>query len=164
MTMPALARLVERVDEVVPDHALDQVQGEPAADDRGCGKGLVGLGRKPRKSAADRLTNPLRQGARIPVAATFVHVAQCLDEEERIAARDRRQGPGQLFVVVAGFGDVGGHVVLVEAAELNAVGGAVAVQVGEHRRQRVGPVEVGAAVGADDLHAGVVAEAQQMPQ
>ena len=45
-----------------------------------------------------------------------------------------------------------------------AVGGAVAVKVGEHRRQRMGAVEVGAAVRADDLHAGVLAEAQQMAQ
>ena len=90
-------------------------------------------------------------------------MAQGLDEEERIATRDRRQRPGQLFVVVAGLGDIGGHVVLVEAAELKAVGGAVAVEVGEHRRQRMGAVEVGAAIRADDLHAGVLAETQQMP-
>ena len=91
-------------------------------------------------------------------------MAQRLDEEERIATGDRRQCPGQLFVVVAGFGDVCGHVVLVEAAEGEAIGGAVAVKVGEHRRQRVGAVEVGAAVCADDLHARVLAEAQEMPQ
>ena len=91
-------------------------------------------------------------------------MAQRLDEEERVAAGDRCQRPGQLFVVVAGLGDVGGHVVLVQAAELNTTGRAVAVQVGEHRGQRVGTVEVGAAVGADDLHASVLAETQQMPQ
>ena len=38
------------------------------------------------------------------------------------------------------------------------------MQVGEHRRQRVGAVEVGAAIRADDLHAGVLAETQEMPQ
>ena len=38
------------------------------------------------------------------------------------------------------------------------------MKVGEHRRQRMGAVEVGAAVRADDLHAGVLAEAQQMSQ
>ena len=38
------------------------------------------------------------------------------------------------------------------------------MQVGEHRRQGVGAVEIGAAVGADDLHARAVAEAQQMSQ
>ena len=38
------------------------------------------------------------------------------------------------------------------------------MKIGEHRRQRVGAVEVGAAVRADDLHAGVLAEAQEMPQ
>ncbi len=70
----------------------------------------------------------------------------------------------ELFVVVAGLGDVGAYVVLIEAAETDAVGGAVAVQVGEHRRQRMGAVEISAAVGADDLHARAVAEAQQMPQ
>ena len=38
------------------------------------------------------------------------------------------------------------------------------MKVGEHRRQRMGAVEVGAAVRADDLHARVLAEAQKMPQ
>ena len=38
------------------------------------------------------------------------------------------------------------------------------MQVGEHRRKGMGTVEVGAAVGADDLHARAIAEAQQMPQ
>ena len=38
------------------------------------------------------------------------------------------------------------------------------MKVGEHRRQRMGAVEVGAAVRADDLHAGVLSEAQEMPQ
>ena len=159
-----LARLVERVDEVLLDHPLDQLDGEPAADDRGRGKGLVRLRRQPRKPAAHGFPHTLRQRARVPRAAAFVDVAQRLDEEERVAAGDRRQRPGQLFVVVAGLGDVGGHVVLVEAAELQAVGGAVAVKVGEHRRQRMGAVEVGAAVRADDLHAGLLAEAQQMAQ
>jgi hypothetical protein len=70
----------------------------------------------------------------------------------------------QLLVVVAGLGDVSGHVVVVEAAEIDAVGRAVTVQVGEHRRQRVGTVEVGVAVRAHDLHAGVVAETQEMAQ
>ena len=111
-----LARFVECVDEVIVDHTLDQVERKPAADDRGRRKGLVRLRRKPRKSAAHRFPNPLRQGARVPTAAAFVHVAQGLDEEERIAAGDGRQCPGQFFVVVAGFGDVGGDVVLVEPA------------------------------------------------
>ena len=38
------------------------------------------------------------------------------------------------------------------------------MKIGEHRREGVGAVEVGAAVCADDLHAGVLAEAQEMPQ
>ena len=70
----------------------------------------------------------------------------------------------EFFVVVAGLGDVCTHVDLVEAAELKASGGAVAVKVGEHRRQGVGAVEIRAAVRADDLHAGVLAEAQKMAQ
>ena len=159
-----LARLVERVDEVIADHPLDQLERKPAADHRGRRKGLVGLRRKPRKSAAHGFPNTLRQGARVPTAATFVDVAQRLDEEERIATRDRRQRPGEFFVVVAGLGEVCSHVDLVEAAQLKAGGGAVAVKVGEHRRQRVGAVEVGAAVRADDLHASVLAEAQEMAQ
>ncbi len=42
-----LAGLVERVDQVGSDHVLDQFQREPAADHRGRGEGLVGLGREP---------------------------------------------------------------------------------------------------------------------
>ncbi len=38
------------------------------------------------------------------------------------------------------------------------------MEIGEHRRQRVGAVEVRAAVRADDLDARVLAEAQEMPQ
>ena len=38
------------------------------------------------------------------------------------------------------------------------------MEVGEHRRQGVGAVQIGAAVCADDLHAGVLAEAQEMSQ
>ena len=83
-----LARLVERVDEIVPDHVLDQFQGEPAADDRGRRKRLVRLRRKPRQPAAHRFTHPLRQGARIPLAATLVHMAQGLDQKERVATGD----------------------------------------------------------------------------
>ena len=83
-----LTRLVERVDEIIADHSLDQVERKPAADHRGGRKGLVRLRRKPRKSAAHGFTNPLRQRARVPTAATFVHVAQGLDEKERITARD----------------------------------------------------------------------------
>ncbi|ORB09874.1 hypothetical protein BST36_30940, partial [Mycolicibacterium moriokaense] len=41
---------------------------------------------------------------------------------------------------------------LIEAAECKARGGAVAMQVGQHRRQRMRAIEVGAAVRADDLH------------
>ena len=67
------------------------------------------------------------------------------------------------FVVVAGLRDVGADVV-VESAETDAIGGAVAVQVGQHRRQRMGAVEISAAVSADDLHARTVTEAQQMSQ
>ena len=107
MTMPALRRLVERVDEVLADHSLDQLDREPAADDRGRGKGLVRFRRKPGKPAAHCFPHALRQRARIPTAATLIDVAQGLDEEERIAARDRRQRPGEFFVVVAGLGDVG---------------------------------------------------------
>ena len=164
MTMPALRRLVERVDEILVDHALDQFDGEPTADDRGRGEGLVRLHRKSGKSAAHGFAHTLRQGALIPYAATLVDVAQGLDEEERVATGDRRQCPGEFFVVVAGLGDVRRHVVLVEAAELEALGGAVAVKIGEHRRQGMGAVEVGAAVCADDLYAGPVAEAQKMAQ
>ena len=119
---------------------------------------------KPRKPAAHGFAHTLRQGALIPDAAAFVDVAQRLDEEERVAAGDRRQRPGELFVVVAGLGDVRGHVVLVEAAELKTVGGAVAVKIGEHRREGMGAVEVGAAVRADDLHARALAESQEVAQ
>jgi len=38
------------------------------------------------------------------------------------------------------------------------------VEVGEHRCQGMGAVQVGAAVRADDLHAVLLAEAQDMPQ
>ena len=150
--------------EVIVDHTLDQVEGKPAADDRGRRKGLVGLCRKSRKSAAHRFPNPLRQGARVPTAAAFIHVAQGLNEEERISSGDGRQGSRQFFVGVSGFGDVGGDVILVEPAERKAMGGAVAVKVGEHRRQRMGAVEIGTAVRADDLHTRVLSEAQKMPQ
>lgn len=91
-------------------------------------------------------------------------MAQCLDQEERVAAGHRHQSPGELVVVVSGLGDIGGHVLGVEAAQRKAVRGAVAVKVGEHGSQGMGSVEVCAAVGRDDLHPGVVAEAQQMPQ
>ena len=91
-------------------------------------------------------------------------MAQGLNEEERISSGDGRQGSRQFFVGVSGFGDVGGDVILVEPAERKAMGGAVAVKVGEHRRQGMGAVEVRAAVCADDLYAGLLAEAQKMPQ
>ena len=42
-----LARLVERVDQILVDHLLDEVEGESAADDRGRGESRVGLGGKP---------------------------------------------------------------------------------------------------------------------
>jgi len=38
------------------------------------------------------------------------------------------------------------------------------VKVGEHRRQGVGAVEVGASVRPDNLHTSVLAEAQEMAQ
>ena len=42
-----LARLVERVDQVVAYHTLHQFQSEPTADDSGRGKRLIRLRRKP---------------------------------------------------------------------------------------------------------------------
>ena len=164
---PGLACFVECVDKVVTDDVLHQFQGKPAADDRGCGKRLIRFRGEPGKSAAHGFSYALWQGALVPHTAAFVDVAQGLDEEEGVTARDSSQCVGKLFVVVAGLGDVCGHVVLAEAAETDAVGRAqtgAAVQVGEHRRQGVGAVQVGAAVRADDLHARVLAEAQQMPQ
>ena len=101
--MPALARLVERVDQVVPDDALDQVQGKPAADDRGGGEGLVGLDRKPGKSAAHSFSHTMGECARVPHAAALVDMAQSLDQKERVAARDGGQCVAELFVVVAGL-------------------------------------------------------------
>src|ERR1700728_1869385 len=92
-------RLVERVDQVVPNDALDQVQGKPAADDRGCRKGLVGLDRKPSKSAAHSFSHSLWERARIPHAAALVDVAQSLYEEERVAAGDGGQCVAELFIV-----------------------------------------------------------------
>src|SRR5581483_1508174 len=132
-----LTGLVERVDQIVADDFLDEVKCEPAADNCGRGERLVRLGWKSRKPAAYRFSYSLRQRARVPTAPTLVDVAQRLDEEERIAPRHRRQCASKLFVVVAGFGHVRGHVVLVEAAEVDAAGGAVAVKVGEHGRQRM---------------------------
>ena len=159
-----LARFVECVDQVLADHSLHQRQWEPAADDSCRRQCLVRLRREARKSAAHRFPDPLRQGTRVPTAAAFVHMAQRLDEEERISTRDPRQCPGQLLVVVPGFGDVGGDIVLVQATQGQASRGAVAVKVGQHRRERVRAVEVGAAVGTDNLYAGVFTEAQQMAQ
>src|SRR6185436_16219484 len=106
----------------------------------------VGLYRKPRKSAAHRFPNSLRESARVPSSAAFVDVAQGLDEEERIASRDGRQRPRQLFVVISGFGDVRGDVVLVETAQREPIGGAVAVKVGEHGRQQMSAIQVGTTV------------------
>ena len=159
-----LARLVERVDEVLADHPLDELQREPAADDGRRGQALVRFRRQPGKPAAHGFPNPLRQRARIPHAATFLDMTQRLDEEERITTGDRCQCASQHFVVVTGLGHVRRHVALVQSAECDPVGGAVAVQVGQHRCQRVGAVEVGAAIRADNLHAGVLAETQQMAQ
>ena len=101
------------------------------------------------------------------MSPAFIHVAKGLDEKERIATGDGGQRPGQLFIVVAGFGDVSGDIVFVQTAQRKAIGGAepgTAMQVSQHRSQWMCTVEVGAAVGADDLHAGVLAEAQEMPQ
>ena len=42
-----LARLVERVNQILLDHLLHEVQGEPATDDRSRGEGCVRLRRKP---------------------------------------------------------------------------------------------------------------------
>jgi hypothetical protein len=81
-------RFVEGVDEVVPDDALDELYGKSAADDRGGGKGLIRLRRKARQSTAHGFAHPLRQGALIPHAAAFIDVAQRLDEEEGVPARD----------------------------------------------------------------------------
>src|ERR1700722_19052907 len=101
-----LGRLVERVNQILLDHLLHEVQGEPAADDRGCGKGLVGLDREPRKSAAYGFSHsPLERGG-VPEAAALVDMAQSLDQKERVAAGDGGQCVAELFVVVAGFGDV----------------------------------------------------------
>src|ERR1700730_11449545 len=121
-----LARLVKRADEIFIDHLLNEIESNPAAADRRGGKGLVRLLGKPGKSAAHGFTNALRQRGRIPNSATFVHMAQRLNQEERVATCDGRQCPSQFFVVVAGLGDVRGHVVLIKAAELKAVGGAAA--------------------------------------
>ena len=117
MTMPAVDASSNASRRSSLDHPLDQVDGKPAADDRSCCESLVGLDRKPGKPAAHCFSNALRQGARVPPAITFVDVAQRLDEEERIAAGDGCQGSGQVFVVIAGLGDVSGDVVLVETAE-----------------------------------------------
>ena len=130
----SFGRFVERIDEVISDHLLYQRQVKPAADDRSCGKGLVGLRGKPRKSSADGFTYALRQGALVPDAATFVDVTKRLDEKERVAAGNRSQCTPELLIVVACFSDVRSHVVLVETAELKAIGRAVTVQVSKHRR------------------------------
>jgi hypothetical protein len=90
-------------------------------------------------------------------------MAQGLDEEEGVTARDRRQCVSEFLVVVASLRDVRRDVVLVESPEGKPVGCSVAVQVGEHRRQGMRAVEVGAAICADDLHPRVIAEAQKMP-
>ena len=159
-----LARLVERIDEVLIDHALDQVDGEPAADNGGRGEGLVGFHGQPRKPAAHGLAYTLRQGALIPHPTALIDVTQRLDEEERVAARHRSQRPAKLFVVVARLGDVRRHIVLIESAELQTLGRAVAVKIGQHRRKGMGAVEIGTPIRADDLHARLVAESQQMAQ
>jgi hypothetical protein len=155
-------RFVESVDEIIPDHALYQIHCKPAAHHRGSRKGLVGSLRQPRKSAAYSFSNALRQSAWVPTSATFVDMTQRLDEEEGIAAGDSRQRPGQLLVVIACLGNIGADIILVQPAQLKAIIGPVAVQVGKHRRQRVGAVEIGTAVRADDLNAGVLAEAKEM--
>ena len=159
-----LACLVECVDQVLADYLFDQVQGELAAHHRGRGQCLVRLDREPGKPAAHGFPDALWQGARVPVSAALVHMTQGLDEEERVASGDRCQRAGQLFVVVSGLGHIRADVVHIEAVEGNAVGAAVTVEVGEHRRQRVGAIEVRTAVGADDLHASVLSEAQKVAE
>ncbi|MCV7332023.1 hypothetical protein H7J81_18135 [Mycobacterium cookii] len=161
---PGLARLVERVDEILVGHLLHELECEPVANDGGRGKGFVRLHRKPRQPAAHSLSDTLRQRARIPRAPAFVDVAQSLDEKEGVAARHGCQCATELFVVVAGLGYVRADVILIETTEIDPVGCAVAVKVGEHRGQGVGPVQIGTAVGADDLHPGVIAEAQEVSQ
>ena len=159
-----MGRFLEGVDEVRAHHRLDQGEREPATDDGRRCESLVGRDGQSGQSAAHGFSNALRQRALVPAAPALVDVAQRFDEEEGVATRDRGQRPCQLLVVVACLGDVGRDVVGVQTAQREAIGGTVAVQVGEDGRQRMGPVEVGAAVRADDLHAGVLSEPQQMAQ
>ena len=84
----SFGRFVERVDEVVADDALDELHRKSAADDRRGGKSLVRLRRKPRQPAGHRFSHALWQRALIPDAAAFIDVAQRLDEEEGVSARD----------------------------------------------------------------------------
>ena len=159
-----LRRFVECVDQVGADHLLHQLQRKPAAHHRSRTQRLVGVRRQARQPARHRFANTLRQAALVPLTAALIDMAQRLDEEERISTSHRRQGPAQFFVVVTGFGDIGAHLVLVQSGQIQPMCRAIAVQVGEHGGQRMRAVQVGAAVGGDDLHLGLVTEAQQVPQ
>ena len=159
-----LAGFLEGIHQVVLDDPFDEIDREPATDDRGGPECLVGSLGETGQPAAHRFPHTLRERTRIPAPATLVDVPQRLDEEEGVATRHRRQRPRQLLVVVAGRGDVRGHLLLTEPGKLKPVRGSIAIEVGQHRREWMRPVEIGAAVRAEDLHTGVFAEPEQMPQ
>ena len=161
-------------------HGGQQGELEAGADHRGRREQVLGRLGQHRQAAAHHLADPLGQvtlgqrlGAPAPVAALdgagLDEVAEDLAGEKGVAAGLLGQGPHQPPGVVAelvarGEGDEFGHVALVEALQRDAQRVGAPVEVAEHGRQRMGPVEIGVAVGGDDAQAGHRVGGHQMAQ
>ena len=147
-------------------HAQQQLEVEVGTDHRRDREDLVGVVGQAAQAATDHVAHPFGDGDLVdvevarpaPVAledgARLDEAAQHLADEEGVALGLGPDGPGELFgalvEVVAGGGlEHGGHAVGVEALDGDALHAGLAAEIGEQRRQRVGPVEVGVAVGAN---------------
>jgi hypothetical protein len=161
---PRSQGLSDGLEQLALEHLLDDLEGELASDHRPDQQCFIGRLRQTRQAPADRLADALGERVGVPLPARLLHMAEHFDQKERIAGGDARQRLSEPGVVVAGGGQVGADIIRIQPAEGEPLGGAVAVQVGEHTGERVGAIEVGAAVGAQDVQPNAVTGAEQVAQ
>ncbi len=143
-------RLVGRGQEAVGRDlagAGDGLEGELGPDDRRHRQQLAGAGVHAGQAAGHAGLDRLGQGAGVDGGQGGAHVAEQLGEEEGVSL-----GSGPEGLDHGGAGQDAPHRVEGEPVEDLVGDVGVARQVGEQRRHRVGPVDRGVAVRADDQH------------
>jgi hypothetical protein len=128
-----------------PGGGLQRARVLLEAEDRRDGQQPVGGVREPREADADGVAHALGYIGR----ARLGQPAQHLLDEECVAAGAGVDAGGDAGIPEQLTGQCG-DVVLVQAAEPDAVERAVALEVGERAGERAAAAELGVAIGADD--------------